>query len=233
MKNKSDLDIKDIERRFGLVEKNYRIGSLNLKAAQIDRVDEIVCELYPDAVALHGDAPVWMITWPAAFGLAEYLLHNKKLSGAAVLELGCGTAFPGIALEKTGAHVISTDYDSNALALAAYNAERNRCSSIQFSRLDWYKPEMEGSFDLVIGSDVVYFEKNFLPLISVMKRYTAPGGEIIISDQGRPQMKVFLKKCEEAGFSYSEKRQNVYLPDETMIIRIITIMPSPPAPLPK
>ena len=100
----------------------------------------MICELYPEAVTTHGDAPVWMITWPAAFGLAEYLLLNQPVNGMSVLELGCGTAAPGIALALAGAHVVSTDYDHLALALARHNARLNGCHSLSIRFLDWYRP---------------------------------------------------------------------------------------------
>jgi predicted nicotinamide N-methyase len=216
------LNIEEIKERFGLVIKSHRIGSFHLKAAQVERVDDMVMEIYPDAVIKHGDAPVWMITWPAAFGLAEYLLLNRDCAGMKVLELGCGTAAPGVALERAGASVVCTDFDYMTLEMARYNAELNGCTSLELEYLDWYQPELEENFDLVIGSDIVYFEKSFNPLMEVMRKYGAGGGEIIFSDQGRPQMDRFLELCSEEGFSYSEKRQMVYLPEITKEIRIFT-----------
>ena len=68
-RNKTDL--REIERRFRLIVRSHRIGEMNLRVAQVDLVDEMVHEVYPDAVSVHGDAPVWMITWPAAFALAR------------------------------------------------------------------------------------------------------------------------------------------------------------------
>ena len=177
----------------------------------------------PKAVIEHGDAPVWMITWPAAYGLAEYLLLNLNNKGKRVLELGCGTAASGIALSKAGADVVSTDYDHNTLAMARYNGRLNKCSSFKTHFLDWYKPDLEGHFELIVGSDIVYFKKSFMPLISVLKKYISPTGKIILSDQGRPQMKDFLELCVDEGFSYSDKFQMVHLPDLTKRIRIITL----------
>ncbi len=222
MRDQPVLNIDEIRERFGIVVKTHRIGSFNLKAAQVERVDEMVMEIYPEAVITHGDAPVWMITWPAAFGLAEYLLMNGDYTGMKVLELGCGTAAPGIALERAGAWVISTDYDYLTLELARYNAEINGCTSLKPAFLDWYRPELEENFDLVIGSDIVYFEKSFKPLINVMRKYGAGGGKIIFSDQGRPQMEKFLELCSKEGFGFTENRQMVYLPDLTREIRILT-----------
>jgi len=217
------ISIDEMKARFGFIEKRHRIGSFELRMAQVDRVDEIIYGIYPDAVALHGDAPVWMITWPAAFGLAEYLLHSMDPAGLRVLELGCGTAAPGIAMAVKGADVTCTDYDYNALALAEYNAGLNGCRSVDFRFLDWYRPDMEGPYDLIIGSDVVYFEKSFRPLLDLLKGLTCTGGRIILSDQERPQMKVFLELCSREGITWREYRQMVHLPDLSRAVRIITL----------
>ena len=227
------LKLEDIEKRFGFVVKSHRIGEMDVKVAQVDRVDQMVCEIYPEAVTTHGDAPVWMITWPASFGLAEYLLHNQPLKGMKVLELGCGTAATGIALKLGGADVVCTDYDPLALTVARYNAGLNGCSSLSIRFLDWYKPDLEGSFDLVVGSEVVYFEKNFSPLLSVLKRYTATDGRIVLSDQLRPQMESFVKLCTEEGFACHQLKQMVYLPEQNQPVRITVLNSTPhPTPLP-
>jgi len=217
------LDLKEIERRFGLVVRSHRIGEMDLRIAQVDRVDDMVHQVYPDAVSLHGDAPVWMITWPAALGLAEYLVLNEEVEGKRVLELGCGTAAPGIALERAGARVVCTDYDPLALAMAGHNAGMNGCGELEIHLLDWYGPDLAGAFDLVIGSEIVYFEKSFSPLLSVLSKYTIPEGRILLSDQGRPQMKPFLEMCRRAGFEHEQRLQNVHLPDVSRQIRITTL----------
>lgn len=216
----ADRHLKDIERRFGFAVASHRIGSSEIAVAQVDRVDDLISTLYPDAVTTHGDAPVWMITWPAAFGLAEYLLLNHPVAGTRVLELGCGTGAAGIALAMAGARVVSTDYDHLALALARHNAHLNGCHSHETCFLDWYQPRLLGRFDLVVGSEVVYFQKSFAPLLSVLKQYTAPAGSVILSDQWRPQVELFLKVCVEEGFTCRQYNQMVYLPDKNQPVRI-------------
>jgi hypothetical protein len=93
--------------------------------------------------------------------------------------------------------------------------------------LDWYRSDLEGRFELVAGSEVVYFEKSFEPLLSVLVRATAPGGRILLADQGRPQMSVFLEMCARAGFRSESHRRVVHLPEQSRPIRIVTLTPSP------
>ncbi len=217
------MDFKDIKSRFGLVVKTHRIGLFDLRVAEVDQVDDMVRELYPGGVTVHGDAPVWMITWPAAFCLAEHLALNEVVAEARLLELGCGTAAPGIAAALAGARVVSTDYDPLTVALAGYNAGLNGCSVFEARFLDWYHPDLSGRFDFIVGSEIVYFAQSFSPLLAVLKQYLAPGGRIILSDQGRPQMKVFLEMALQAGFLVSEQTQTVHLPELSRSIRIVCL----------
>lgn len=217
------LDVNHIRKRFGLRERCHRIGNLHLRIAEVERPDDMVKEIYPDAVSEHGDAPVWMITWPAAMALAEYLVLEEHVKGSRVLELGCGTAAPGIAAAMAGAHVVCTDYDPIALELVRYNAGLNGCTNLRIEKLDWYAQEIPGRFETIIGSEIVYFEKSFPLLLSVLRNYHAPGGRIVLSDQGRPQMKVFLERCRREGFTHEERVRTVHLSSQSHRIRIVTL----------
>ena len=225
------VPLNEIERRFGFVVRSHRIGEMNLRVAQVDRVDDMVHEIYPEAVSVHGDAPVWMITWPAALALAEHLVLNEEVSGRRVLELGCGTAAPGIALDRAGARVVCTDYDPLALAMAVHNAGLNGCRSLETHLLDWYDPDLAGGFDLVVGSEIVYFERSFSPLLDVLCKYTTPEGRVVLSDQGRPQMRPFLEMCRRAGFEHEQRLQTVHLPDLSQQTRITTLRRAASTPL--
>jgi len=218
------MDVETIRSRFGLFERSHRIGHRDLRLAEVDRPDDMVREVYPDAVTEHGDAPVWMITWPAALALAEQLALDENVAGRRVLELGCGTAAPGIAAERAGARVVSTDYDPLALRMARHNARLNGCAALETHRLDWYRPDLgEDRFQIVAGSEVVYFEKSFAPLLAVLLRYTAPGGRILLSDQGRPQMALFLGMCGDAGFRCRTFHRAVHLQGRSQRIRIVEL----------
>ncbi len=221
---RESMDVETVRGRFGLFVRSHRVGDTDLRLAEVERPDDMVREVYPDAVTEHGDAPVWMITWPAALALAEHLAMSEEVAGKRVLELGCGTAAPGIAAERAGARVISTDYDPLALSMARHNARLNGCKALETRRLDWYCPDLgEERFQIVAGSEVVYFEKSFAPLLSVLMRYTAPGGRILLSDQGRPQMASFLEMCAEAGFHCETLRRMVHLPDHSRPIHIVVL----------
>jgi predicted nicotinamide N-methyase len=207
------LDIAGIRDRFGLKIRTHRIRDIALRVAEVERVDEMVAEVYPGAVLEHGDAPVWMITWPAALALAEHVVE-MGVERATVLELGCGTAAPGIAARLAGGIVTCTDYDQLTLMVARHNA---------FELLDWYHPRLRGRFDVILGSEIVYHPKSFPALMVVLARYLAPGGRVLLSDQGRPQMAGFLDMCERASMYHRIHDRLVHLPEQSREIRIVTL----------
>jgi len=224
---REQIGIEEVRERFGIASRSHRIGNMDLHVAEVERPDDMVREVYPDAVTVHGDAPVWMITWPAALALAEHLVLKEQVSGARMLELGCGTAAPGIAAERAGARVLGTDYDQVALTMARYNAALNGCTAIDFRLLDWYQPDLSEGFELIAGSEIVYFEKSFVPLLSVLQRYATPSARIILYDQGRPQMKVFLEMCKGAGFAHEEIPHTVHLPERSYTVRLVLLTRRP------
>jgi len=214
-------DLPSLLERFGLVVKTHRVGDLDLRWAEVDRADALVREIYPEGVNPDGDAPAWMFAWPAALALAEHLVVREQAAGLRVLELGCGAALPGIAAERAGAGlVVCTDCHPLALDLALYNGRLNGCTNLKARLLDWHRPDWTNSFDLVLGSEVVYFERAFDPLLSVLKRSALSGARILLSDAFRPQMDRFLARCEGEGFAWRQQAEVVHLPGESHRVRL-------------
>jgi len=55
-----------------------------------------------------------LLTWPCSIVLADFLWEIRtELRGRVVLELGCGTALPGILAAKLGAQVTLTDLEAD------------------------------------------------------------------------------------------------------------------------
>ncbi|XP_048575922.1 histone-arginine methyltransferase METTL23 isoform X2 [Nematostella vectensis] len=60
-----------------------------------------------------------MFTWPCALVLAQFVWHNRSLiQGKKVLEIGAGTALPGIVAAKCGALVSLSDSEDYPECLA-------------------------------------------------------------------------------------------------------------------
>jgi predicted nicotinamide N-methyase len=142
--------------------------------------------------------PYWADLWPSALALAR-AVASRVLGGRRVVELGCGLGLPSIVAASCGARVLAVDWSAAAVAMAAGNAERNRV------RLDtlvasWAAPEPiveRGPFDLVLASDVLYEERNVLPLLEALDTLVGPAGEVWLTDPRRRHTPAFLELAGE------------------------------------
>jgi predicted nicotinamide N-methyase len=145
--------------------------------------------------------PYWADLWPSAILLAR-TLASRALRGARVLELGCGLGLPSLAAALAGGRVLATDWAPDALAAVALAAERNSLS-VATLLCDWREPAeliARGPFDLVIAADVLYEQRNVLPLTELVQVLDS---ELWLADPGRPPAAQFVSDLELAGFSAS------------------------------
>lgn len=145
--------------------------------------------------------PYWADLWPSAIALARWL-SGRDLFGKRVLELGCGVGLPSVVALSRGAEVVVSDQYAAAMDFAVFNARSNEGREPERFMLDWRRPELDGlgSFDLVLGADVLYEALSGLALAELVPRLLAPGGEAVFADPNRNTAPVFLDEMEEHGF---------------------------------
>ncbi|TRZ00992.1 hypothetical protein DNTS_033376 [Danionella cerebrum] len=125
------------------------------------------------------------VVWDAAIVLCMYLeAGNVDLKGKRVIELGAGTGLVGIVAALLGANVTITDR-APALELLSANVRENvppdQQGAMRVSELTWgenlelYSP---GSFDLILGADIVYLEESFPALLRTLEHLSA---EVLLS----------------------------------------------------
>ncbi len=221
--NTAQETVRMLSERFGLRWIAHRIGALQLRFAEIRDVDPCVHALYPQCLVDHGDAPVWMISWPAAFGLAEFLVHERDVRGEQLLELGAGTAVVGVVAAAAGATVQVTDYDEISLAVAHHNVLENGLQGVRLSRLDWYDTTQVQRYPWVVGSEITYHDVAFEPLLGVLDRTVAPGGTVVLSDIYRKQTDTFLELARSRGWNVETLDRVVHLKTASHKIRIAVL----------
>lgn len=147
----------------------------------------------------------WSVT-SSAIALAEFLCSMGPLSGNRVLELGCGPGLAGISAGMLNAEVMFTDYIPGALRLARRNAALNGLDAgrIDFRILDWEAPEDLDTFDLVIGSEILYDYFFHGSLIGLLERATDVNSRIILADRKRLVVQRFLGRLRDHGFRGDE-----------------------------
>ena len=125
--------------------------------------------------------PYWAELWASGRALAETVIV-AALRGARVLEIGCGLALPSFAAALAGGRVTASDWSPEALDVVAANAASNGLS-VETMLLDWFAPPSDlPPFDLVLGADLLYEERNVAALTDLLPRL---GRSVLLADPGR------------------------------------------------
>jgi predicted nicotinamide N-methyase len=143
--------------------------------------------------------PYWADLWPSAVALAD-VVARRPPRGRRVLELGCGIGLPGIVAARGGAaEVLLADWSPDAIAFAADNGARNGVR-VRTAVASWESPELltvDGGWDLLLASDVLYEERNVLPLLEALDALAGPRGEVWLTDPRRRHTPAFLELAGE------------------------------------
>ena len=131
----------------------------------------------------------WDRIWPSSVALSEYLIHQffpTKLTGAKVLEIGCGTGVPGVTAAKLGAFTMFSDMVPVTLEAVKETCRLNHIRNFDTCTLDWSETiESKQRYDFVIGCEVFY-DGAILPDIShVLEQLLAPAGKGMFCDPNR------------------------------------------------
>jgi predicted nicotinamide N-methyase len=168
----------------------------------------------------------WGIT-SAAIALARHVQSmGDELVGKRAVELGCGLGLAGITAGLMGAKVLFTDYVQDALDFAEKNAGLNGLpvENARFRILDWEGPGDLETFDLVLGSEIVYDYFFHGSLIRVLNGIVAPGGLVLLADRKRLCVSRFVGRLNDAGFLCSETvsqvRVNGFPPQEITVFAL-------------
>jgi len=141
------------------------------------------------------DFPLWSKIWEASMVLADHLAGMTVDPHKSFLEIGCGIGLVGIVAASFGHRVMMTENNPNALDFAHANAATNDVyleSNLEIRELDWNTPQLKGTYDYVIGSEVVYKESDFPPILKLFKTYLKDRGEIILVEGMRKTSMAFF-----------------------------------------
>ncbi len=133
------------------------------------------------------EPPLYGILWPSAEGLSHFLWNHYRdvLKGQRVLEIGCGLALPSLLAARLGAEVVSLDNHTNFPLVLGENMKANgvSCKALVGSFSD---PKLDlGSFDWIIGSDILYEPDQYLEMERFIVRHAKPHAKVIVADPGR------------------------------------------------
>jgi len=152
--------------------------------------------------------PLWAKIWEASWILADYMAAASPDPDKHVLEIGGGVGLVGITAAAFGHRITMTESDEHAINFAKANAALNGVNNLEIGKLDWNKPSINGRFHMIIASEVVYKEKDFIPLETLFKTYLSPKGEIVLASGMRNTTMAF--------FNYMSQTYNVRAQKKTL-----------------
>lgn len=215
---------------FDVIEKRVKVSQHELTIFVVRDTNKLLEEVQVDEFNEDERLPYWAEIWPSSIALAQYLFL-KDVKGKKVLELGCGVGIAGIAAALCGADVLMTDYEEDALWFAKHNIQKNfnqdkSNGKIIVATLDWRTPKLTGTYDLIIGSDLLYEKRNHRPILELINEYIRDKGEAILTDPNRSTLHSFLKSAEENNFSVQTLKSSVDFNEKNFDIATIVLKKS-------
>jgi len=160
------------------------------------------------------DFPLWAKIWEASLVLSDFLTSQPPKT---ILELGAGLGATGIIASSFGHKVTLTEFNPHAFQFAQANAEINSCADIDIKTLDWHHPKLDKTFDMIIGSELIYKESDFSSLVALFHEYLSEKGEIILANELRKTSKSFFDMMTQ-WYTIQIWRKKLQSPDEEKTI---------------
>ena len=163
--------------------------------------------------------PLFGLVWPSGVQLAALLAARPVRAGERILELGCGLALASLVGHRAGADVTASDCHPLAAAFIAENLVLNQLPPMKYRQGHWgaqaasaapdggvAQPIVEGRFDLIIASDVLYERDEHATLARYIAQHAGPAAEVWIVDPDRSNRAAFNRQMADEGFAMSEER---------------------------
>lgn len=182
-------------------DSNYRIRSLRDKQQYADPLGTAA-----DAGVSSASWPLFGQLWPAGIILADLMDHHR-VEGLRILEIGCGLALASLVISRRGADITASDYHPLAHDFLDNNVALNGFRAIPFVLGDWSKAHATlGTFDLIIGSDVLYEPDHPALLANFIHCHANVDAEIIIIDPDRGRHSKLSKAMDILGYRCTREK---------------------------
>ncbi|MBV7429878.1 SAM-dependent methyltransferase [Acidovorax sp. sif1233] len=156
--------------------------------------------------------PLFGLLWPSGAQLAHRMASRPLRSGERVLEIGCGLALASLVCHRRGVDVTASDCHPLASAFLLENVRLNGMSPLKYRTGQWGADltdtcaDVQGRFDLIMGSDVLYERDARGSLANFLDRHAAESAQIWIVDPNRGNRSAFSKQMAALRFDVVEER---------------------------
>jgi predicted nicotinamide N-methyase len=172
--------------------------------------------------------PIFGLIWPSGQQLAMRMATHALVSDQRILEIGCGLGLASLIAHRRGADVTASDCHPLAATFLRENEKLNELAPMPYCHGFWSSAEMggnapiaqselrvEGRFDLIIGSDVLYERDDSGALPWFIAQHANPGAQIWIVDPDRANRAAFTRQMAAIGMDVTEKRLDCKAAEET------------------
>ena len=159
--------------------------------------------------------PLFGLLWPSGAHMAARLAQRPVTPGERILEIGCGLALASLVGHRRGANVTASDCHPLASSFLRENLRLNHLAPLPYRHGQWgaavnaqdsSDSRLQGQFDVVMGSDLLYERDADGALAQFIALHTAPGGEVWITDPDRGNRNAFTRSMALHGFALAEER---------------------------
>jgi predicted nicotinamide N-methyase len=163
--------------------------------------------------------PLFGLLWPSGVHMAQRMA-KRPVTDERILEIGCGLALTSLVAHRRGANVTASDCHPLTHAFLDHNTALNGLSSIPYGHGLWgiaslrddglpntaqnLESDVEGVFDLIVGSDILYERDEAGTLATFIDVHAAPACEVWVVDPNRGNRKSFQKHMTQLGFEWQE-----------------------------
>ncbi len=182
------------QTKFPCDFERIKIGSLELDLLQLTDMEAYIDTLAQSATQSI-ELPFWARIWPTSILLATFLRNLPAAETTRVLELGAGVGLCGLVAARLGFAVTITDNNEDALLFSQINILRNGLSQRAGVELvDFTRTGLDRRFSLILGSEVLYHEETYRPLVKFLLRHigSAPGSEVLLAKSYKLKAKRFF-----------------------------------------
>jgi predicted nicotinamide N-methyase len=163
--------------------------------------------------------PLFGLVWPSGQQLASRIAAHPVNAGERILEIGCGLALASLVAHRRGADITASDCHPLTANFLRENELLNDLAPMPYRHGFWSTAEMqgaapivqsqqriEGRFDLIIGSDILYERDDSGALPWFIAKHANPGAQIWIVDPDRANRAAFTRQMAGLGLNVTEQR---------------------------
>ena len=159
--------------------------------------------------------PLFGLLWPSGAMLAAQLAARPVRDGERLLEVGCGLALASLVAHRRGIDVTASDCHPLAAGFLRENLRLNGLPPMKYRHGHWggIAPDadpattvLQGRFDLIFGSDLLYDRDAGPALAAFVDRHAAAAAEVWIVDPDRGNRPAFSRLMHSLGYGLHQRR---------------------------